>query len=1042
MTHSTQSELRGSGFPEYGAPGEQPTSTAADALLDLVRHTLSGAITLQTARHSVVSSGIGAALQLEEINALCNELQRLAHTSASGHAVDAAELLLLAVEGRSDAVSAAPETEIMRHRAAATFVHVVTACLRTHPDWRQYTVARDAGERALQRAAHAANEADARARQSRMHDELAGLHMHPLLANVSSSNDWLVATRAWYVRGDRSSPTQDTRYPEPTDALTMAHTHYMTCANLESGRARGLALNGAVSATEWLARMESRPFPPESLALASDALALLEPERDASAMSYLIALRHSCGLGIDTDALLQLMRVPVPTLMQTIGPAQTVNVRLNMAHLLQPLDSKLALALIESAAPAVEAAQNETLLVRHCSALLNALFEHMSDQCPVPNGPLLLAAQQAVADGDRLQWTPEQVAGVLLKLVARADQTDEEAEALKLFDIARTAAPQVFDAYPAAFRYLRMVLWSGAAVNAARATQWDVAVTGYGAALKLALPLGLRDFADMQLMNLVNASSVGGEAVLQATLGILLEQSLQLQFALGNLGVERLQQLAVELSDQQLSSGEINSELLHLTWRLSKARRFGAAWRSRAARALQQEQLSSARDDLLVGINTLSPHVPIDEQVSGPGSNIARDRRLLAFVRDNTPASGKTASEQLANLQYRFDQLIEQQLAQHALTHEPEYISLAQIQSSLDRRTVVLELFLGEHEQLRMVMTLLTSADHVTASAIPDRVALMKRFSEGERHEVAYSYEEDVYLTREVIINSSTSGSDLAPWLHAAGGSFLHGSAGEALDEAHARGCDHLVIIPHGPFHFAPLQLFARGDRLLADDWTVTVLPSVELLAPQTADRSAGHPREGMAAIALDFITSNPFELSELHGAVDEAERIATLFGAVPIVNEAATPHAIADALQTHRYVHLATHGALNLDAPSFQLLVAAPNNEDDGIVQAHELLTMDLSGLELISLGACETALGRVDRADNPRGLPAALLLAGAQTVVGTLWEVGSDTARVFFVSMYASLATGSSRRDAFRAAQVETRRRFPDARDWGAFYLIGAWD
>jgi CHAT domain len=49
-----------------------------------------------------------------------------------------------------------------------------------------------------------------------------------------------------------------------------------------------------------------------------------------------------------------------------------------------------------------------------------------------------------------------------------------------------------------------------------------------------------------------------------------------------------------------------------------------------------------------------------------------------------------------------------------------------------------------------------------------------------------------------------------------------------------------------------------------------------------------------------------------------------------------------------------------------------------------------------LVTLSACETALGRVDRADNLRGLPATLLAAGAEVVVGTLWPVLADARTV----------------------------------------------
>jgi CHAT domain-containing protein len=104
-------------------------------------------------------------------------------------------------------------------------------------------------------------------------------------------------------------------------------------------------------------------------------------------------------------------------------------------------------------------------------------------------------------------------------------------------------------------------------------------------------------------------------------------------------------------------------------------------------------------------------------------------------------------------------------------------------------------------------------------------------------------------------------------------------------------------------------------------------------------------------------------------------------------------------------------------------------------------MLSHDFRGVELITLSACETVLGRVDRSDNPRGLAASLLLAGAEAIVGTLWETRSDVARAFFVELYRSLRADDDRRAAFRAAQVETRRRFPDPWDWGAFYYVGSW-
>ena len=93
----------------------------------------------------------------------------------------------------------------------------------------------------------------------------------------------------------------------------------------------------------------------------------------------------------------------------------------------------------------------------------------------------------------------------------------------------------------------------------------------------------------------------------------------------------------------------------------------------------------------------------------------------------------------------------------------------------------------------------------------------------------------------------------------------------------------------------------------------------------------------------------------------------------------------------------------------------------------------------QVVTLSACETALGRFDRQDNLQGLPAALLLAGVQTIIGTQWEVSDAAAAVFFPTLYRRLNAGSDVFEAFRAAQKTTRTAYPQYWDWGAFYLLG---
>ena len=128
-----------------------------------------------------------------------------------------------------------------------------------------------------------------------------------------------------------------------------------------------------------------------------------------------------------------------------------------------------------------------------------------------------------------------------------------------------------------------------------------------------------------------------------------------------------------------------------------------------------------------------------------------------------------------------------------------------------------------------------------------------------------------------------------------------------------------------------------------------------------------------------------------------------------------------------------------SVSAPSFQCLYLSPHAGGD-LLNAYEILRLDLRGIDLVTLSACETALGRFDLGDNLRGIPASLLIAGVSTIVGTLWPVETNTAQTFFTSLYSHLQGSVTKGEAFHAAQEDTRSQYHQYRDWGAFYLIGA--
>ncbi|HWA35176.1 MAG TPA: CHAT domain-containing protein [Cyclobacteriaceae bacterium] len=149
--------------------------------------------------------------------------------------------------------------------------------------------------------------------------------------------------------------------------------------------------------------------------------------------------------------------------------------------------------------------------------------------------------------------------------------------------------------------------------------------------------------------------------------------------------------------------------------------------------------------------------------------------------------------------------------------------------------------------------------------------------------------------------------------------------------------------------------------------------------------------------------------------------------------------------------LHIATHGFFVEDSASAIspmirsgiILAGVKNTEraerqEDGVLTAYEATNLDLAGTSLVVLSACQTGLGEVRNGEGVYGLQRAIVVAGAQNLLMSLWKV-DDTATADLMSSFYELWTGKDNPSAFREAQIKLRQKYPQPFYWGAFVMLG---
>ena len=113
------------------------------------------------------------------------------------------------------------------------------------------------------------------------------------------------------------------------------------------------------------------------------------------------------------------------------------------------------------------------------------------------------------------------------------------------------------------------------------------------------------------------------------------------------------------------------------------------------------------------------------------------------------------------------------------------------------------------------------------------------------------------------------------------------------------------------------------------------------------------------------------------------------------------------------------------------------PENNEDGVLTAEEVASVDLRKAQIVVLSACETGLGDIKGTEGVYGLQRAFKMAGAKFLIMSLWEVPDKETEEFMTTFYSKLLKLKDIKQAFNQTQKEMRAKY-DPYYWAAFVLI----
>ncbi|WP_287742819.1 CHAT domain-containing protein [Microcystis sp. M169S2] len=251
-----------------------------------------------------------------------------------------------------------------------------------------------------------------------------------------------------------------------------------------------------------------------------------------------------------------------------------------------------------------------------------------------------------------------------------------------------------------------------------------------------------------------------------------------------------------------------------------------------------------------------------------------------------------------------------------------------------------------------------------------------------------------------------------------------------------------ILLSPDAALNLIPFEaLVDENNQYLVENYHITYLTSgrdllrlKDKFASQQSPLIVADPFYGKAGekVALTrSIDLSEFTFPGLPGTEQEAKAIKNILPqATVLTGSQATENAVKQVKKPN-ILHIATHGFFKPESNVIEnpllrsgLVLAGvtigQSAGDDGVLTALETTNLNLVGTKLVVLSACDTGKGDIKIGQGVYGLRRALVIAGSESQLISLWKVSDDATKDLMVAYYGRLQKGEGRSEALRQIQL----------------------